>query len=117
LTRHSKFFEKRHKQFKALRNAIGGHFQFSAAQEAATHFEPDAIGKLEIKYHNSGQGGEPKLYYAGEVAAVAFTRHLLGNKPRSEKLSRVMQTANEAYYHATSSMHALILLFLWDRFA
>ena len=91
-----KFFEKHHKQFKALRNAIGGHFQFSAAQEATTHFEADAIGKLEIKYHNSGQGGGPKLYYAGEVAAVAFTRHLLGNKPRSEKLSDVMQTANEA---------------------
>jgi len=79
-------------------------------------FTQDAMSRLEIIFHPSGKGGGPKLHYAGEVAATAFTKTLPGLKPRAEEISDTIQMIHDAYSHATQAMHALIVLFLWDRF-
>ncbi len=71
------------------------------------------IARLEITLHPSGKGGGPKLYYAGEIAATAFTRHLPGIKSRAEELKDVICMIRDAYSHATKAMHALIVLFPW----
>jgi hypothetical protein len=74
------------------------------------------MGKIEITFHPFGLGGGPKLYYAGELAATAFTRHLPGVKSRSEEIEDAIKMFRDGYAHATGSMHALIILFLWERF-
>jgi hypothetical protein len=112
-----RFFERHHQQIKALRNAVGGHFGDDAAALATRNLHPDATSKLEIIFHPSGKGGGPKLYYAGEIAATAFTKTLPGLKPSAEEIADTIQMIREAYSHATQAMHALIVLFLWDRFA
>jgi hypothetical protein len=112
-----KFFEAHHKQLKGLRNAVGGHFGAEAAASATFNVEPDAIGKLEIKFDALRKGGGPKLYFAGELAATAFTRRLPGVKPGAEQIKDAIIMMRDGYAHATRSMHALIILFLWERFA
>ena len=83
---------------------------------ATKNVDPDATGKLEITFHPSGRGGGAKLYYAGELAATAFTRKLPGVKPREEEIADAIRMMRDGYAHATRSMHALIILFLWERF-
>jgi hypothetical protein len=76
----------------------------------------DAIGKLEVTLDHAKRGGGPKLHYAGELAATAFVKILPGIKTRDEELKDTIQTIAAAYGEATRAMHALLLLFLWDRF-
>lgn len=111
------FFEKNHKLLKDLRNAVGGHFSYAAAASATTNVESDSIGKIEITFDKLRRGGGPKLYYAGEIAATAFTRNLAGDKPRDEEIADAIQMMRDGYSHAAGAMHALIILFLWDRFS
>jgi hypothetical protein len=110
------FFTSNHKLLKELRNAVGGHFSAAAAESATKNLEPDATGKLEITFDPYGRGGGPKLYYAGELAATAFTRNLPGVKSRGDEIADAIRMMRDGYAHATRSMHALIILFLWERF-
>lgn len=112
-----KFFDAHHKILKDLRNAVGGHFSAEAAASATVNVDPGAVGKLEIKFDALGKGGGPKLFFAGELAATAFTRRLPGVKPRPEEIKDAIVMMRDGYAHATRSMHALIILFLWERFA
>lgn len=47
-----------HHQLKTLRNAVGGNFSAAAAKLATRNVEPNAIGKLEIRFDalRSGAG-------------------------------------------------------------
>ena len=110
------FFTSNHKLLKELRNAVGGHFSAAAAESATKNVESDATGKIEITFDPYGRGGGAKLYYAGELAATAFTRNLPGVKPRGAEIADAIKMMSEGYAHATRSMHALIILFLWERF-
>jgi hypothetical protein len=110
------FFQNNHKTLKDLRNAVGGHFHDNAAAFATRNVHSDAIAKLEVTFDPSGEGGGPKLYYAGEIAATAFTRHLPGIKAKAEEIKDVICMIRDAYSHATQAMHALIIVFLWERF-
>jgi hypothetical protein len=110
------FFESNHKLLKNLRNEVGGHFSFTAAAAATAHVEADTIGKLEITFDKLRRGGGPKLHYAGEIAAAAFTKTLPGIKSRQGDIEDAIKMMRDAYVHAANSMHALIIIFLWDRF-
>lgn len=112
-----KFFESRHNLLKDLRNAVGGHFTDAAAATATENLESNASGKLEITFDASGRGGGAKLYFAGEIAATAFVGTLPGVKTRDEEVPEAIKMVRDGYAYATRSMHALIILFLWDRFA
>ncbi len=107
------FFESNHKLLKKLRNAVGGHFSSAAAESATKNIDSDATGKLEITFDPDGSGGGTKLYYAGELAATAFTQRLPGGKDQNADAIRMVR---DGYSHAARSMHALIILFLWERF-
>jgi hypothetical protein len=111
-----RFFQEHHRLLKSLRNDIGGHFNDEAAAFATRHAEPDAIVKIEIAFHPSGRGGGPKLHYAGEIAATAFTKSLPGREPRADEIKEVICTIRDAYAHAARAMHAVVIAFLWDRF-
>jgi hypothetical protein len=110
------FFDVNHALLKGLRNAVGGHFSEAAAQAATANLETDASSKLEVTFDKTRRGGGAKLHYAGEIAATAFTRNLPRLKPRSEEVSDAIRMIRDGYAYATRSMHALIILFLWDRF-
>jgi hypothetical protein len=111
-----RFFEKHHTVLKNLRNNVGGHFGDEAAHQATTNIDPNAFGKLEVVFDKSRRGGGSKLHYAGEIAATAFTRSLPGIKPRQEEIEDAIQMVRDGYAHLTKAMHALVILFLWDRF-
>ena len=72
------FFHNHHDVLKDLRNAVGGHFGDAAAHQATANVDPDAVGKLEVTFDKSRQGGGSKLHYVGEIAATAFAKHLPG---------------------------------------
>lgn len=112
-----KFFEAKHHLLRNIRNAVGGHFTDDAAESATTSLHPEASGKLKITFDAEGRGGGPLLYYAGEIAATAFTKALPGLRSRQDEISEAIQTIRDGYAYATKAMHALIILFLWDRFA
>jgi hypothetical protein len=111
-----RFFQHHHRLLKSLRNDIGGHFNDDAAAFATRHTEPDVTAKIEITFHPFRDGGGAKLHFAGEIAATAFTKSLPGRKPRGEEIEDVIRTIRDAYAHATQTMHALVIAFLWDRF-
>ena len=110
------FFHNHHNVLKNLRNAVGGHFGDAAAHQATANVDPNAIGKLEVIFDKSRQGGGPKLYYAGEIAATAFAGNLPGVKPRQEEIHDTIRMIGDGYAHLTKAMHVLVVLFLWDRF-
>jgi hypothetical protein len=110
------FFHNHHDVLKNLRNAVGGHFGDAAAHQATANVDPDAVGKLEVTFDKSRQGGGSKLHYAGEIAATAFTKHLPAIKPRQEEIGDTIRMIRDGYAHLTKAMHALVVLFLWDRF-
>jgi hypothetical protein len=110
------FFHNHHNELKKLRNAVGGHFSDEAAHQATANVDPNAIGKLEVIFDKSRRGGGPKLHYAGEIAATAFTKHLPGIKPRQEEIGDAIRMIRDGYDHLTKAMHALVILFLWDHF-
>jgi hypothetical protein len=60
---------------------------------------------------------DPNYTNAGEIAATAFAETLPGVKPRQEEIDKTIRMVKESYRHATASMHALLVEFLWDRFA
>ena len=43
-------------------------------------------------------------------------KNLPGIKPRKEEVEDAIQMIRDGYAHATKSMHALVVLFLWERF-
>jgi hypothetical protein len=110
------FFEDHHSLLKNLRNAVGGHFNDAAAAQATAHVQPDAVGKLEITFDTVRRGGGAKLHYAAEIAATAFVKSLPGIKPHQEEINDAIGMIRDGYAHATKSAHALIILFLWERF-
>jgi len=111
-----RFFHGHHDTLKSLRNSVGGHFHDEAAGFATKHADPRATAQLVITFDPSGRGGGPKLYYAGEIAVTAFTRDLPGIKSREEEIEHVIRTIRAGYSKATEAMHALIIVFLWERF-
>jgi hypothetical protein len=42
---------------------------------------------------------------------------LPGVKERGEEIADAIRMIRDGYAHATKAMHALIIVFLWDRFA
>lgn len=110
------FFEKHHDELNSLRNAVGGHFSDKAAHRATANVHPNAVGTLEITFDKSGRGGGARLHYAGEIAATAFVGHLPGIKPRQEEIEDAICMIRDGYAYLTKAMHALVALFLWDRF-
>jgi len=111
-----RFFDLHHALLKALRNAVGGHFNDMAAAQATSNVGPEAVGRLEVIFDNARRGAGPKLHYAGEIAATAFAKSLPGIKPRQEEIDDAIQMISEGYAHAVRSAHALVILFLWERF-
>jgi hypothetical protein len=110
------FFQRHHQTLKNLRNAVGGHFSDAAAASATANLDPLAIGKLEVTMDAAQRGGGPKLHYAGEIAATAFTRALPSDEPRDERIEHAIKMIRDGYERATRSMHALIVWWLWERF-
>lgn len=105
------YFQANHKTLKSLRNSVSGHFHDEAAAYATRHAHPDAIARLEVVFHPSGRGGGPKLHYAGELAATAFTKRLPGVKDRGEEIADVIRMIRDGYAQATRAMHALVVAF------
>jgi len=111
-----RFFDSHHSVLKNLRNAVGGHFGDAAAHQATANIDSSAVQKLEVIFDKSRRGGGPKLHYAGEIAATAFARSLPGIKPRQQEIEDAIRMIRDGYAHLTKAMHALVVLFLWERF-
>jgi len=103
------FFAKNEKFFLRIRNDIGGHFGEEAARFAVSNLDPEAVGKMEVR------GRTIHLHFAGELAATAATRHLLGSN--SEQKFKVLLTRCVAgYKQATTCVHCLAVIHLWPKF-
>ena len=98
-----------------LRDDVGGHFGEQAAAYSVSHFSPDAIGRLEFRMDDQRHRTEPRLLFAGEIAATAMLRHLPGGGPPVE-IQRMIKNCAECYRHATSCVHAVIATILVPRF-
>jgi hypothetical protein len=116
LSRARNFFEHNLAAIKSLRNNVGGHFQHEAAEFAVRNIQNDAIGQLEISTRPFDEGGGPKLHFAGEVAALAFTKSLPAIKTRERESDDLISLITDGYAHATLAMYELVMLFLWSRF-
>lgn len=104
------FFREKEPFLKLVRNDIGGHFGLQSADYAVTN--ADQLTRLEMKINKKGN---IHLNFAGEIAAAATMRHLEGRTPE-EKIARLLETAVTAFGHATRSVHAISIPYLWERF-
>lgn len=104
------FFREQESFLKLVRNDIRGHFGLQAAQYAVTN--ADQLTPLDMEITEKGN---IHLNFAGEVAAAATMRHLDGGTPE-EKITKLLKIALTAFGHATNSVYAVSVAYLWDRF-
>lgn len=108
-----RFFKLNESLFVRVRNDIGGHFGLEAARYATTHMPSSSVGKLEVFLEDSKQGA--RLHFAGELAAVAMSRHLKG-KTSEQKFSLLLRKVVVGYRHAIWSVDLVIVFYLWEKF-
>jgi hypothetical protein len=110
------FFDSKEELINNIRNDIGGHFGCKAAIYAVSNLLPDAIGKIEFIYDHHNVPRDPRLHFAGEIAATASLRHLSGATAEEKVAGFIKDLIVEAYRHAAQSVHVLVALYLWPRF-
>jgi len=104
------FFAGKESLLQEIRNDIGGHFGHQAALNALDHLRPDDYGTIEFV-----DGREPRLRFAGEIAASAMLRHL-PNEDIKEYDPLLRDCIMPAFRHATSCVQILVFKYLWGRF-
>jgi hypothetical protein len=109
------FFESNESLIKKVRNDIGRHFGNSAATYAISKLDPKAMGKVELSYDDTGRC-DPRLHFAGEIAASAFLRHLPGGSVQEKLDGFIRDVLVEGYKHAAQAVQVLLVLYLWPRF-
>jgi hypothetical protein len=112
--RSIRFFRKSEAFFKKVRNDIGGHFGSEAATYAVENFNLSVIGKIEVAFERDSRA-DVRLRCAGEIAAVALGRHLVGNDSEA-KLRYLFRRVQVAYRYATISVQSLTYFHLWEKF-
>jgi hypothetical protein len=110
------FFDSKEELIKKIRNDIGGHFGSDAAIYAISNLLPDAIGTSEFIYDHHNVPRDPRLHFAGEIAATASLKHLSGANAEEKVAGFIKGLVVEAYRHAAQSVHVLVALYLWPRF-
>jgi hypothetical protein len=103
------FFKDNKDFLQKIRNDIGGHFGEEAARFTISHVDANAIGKIEIR------GKQIYLHFAGELAATAAARHLPG-RDSQQKFSALMKKCVAGYKQATTCVHSIVAIYLWDKF-
>lgn len=109
------FFQSQERLIKQIRNDVGGHFGSKAATNAVRTLNPKALGKIELRYDIRNRC-EPRLHFAGSIAAEAFLKHLGGVTVHEKVQGFIRGVLKEAYHYATNSVQILLVLYLWPRF-
>ena len=113
-----RYFKRNERFVKNIRNDIGGHFGGEAARYAVENFRPGDLGKLEITQYDSRHAGA-KLYFAGEIVAVATFRRLPGGPEKETwawEYRRLLRIVKAGWRYATSSTRSIVAHYLWARF-
>jgi hypothetical protein len=110
------FFQQNEGLIKEIRNDIGGHFGLPAAQFAVENLNVDAVGKIEVILDEDRRPRDPRLHFAGEIAASAMCKRLPGHDLHEEMGDLIKNRVAEGYRQATMCVQALVALHLWPRF-
>jgi hypothetical protein len=110
------FFSANIRQLRKVRNDIGGHFGKEAAQHAVENLDPKGSSKIEFILDKVGQPKDPRLHYAGDIAAAALSRSLPGKDLAAEVEHFIQTVLVSAYTHATQVVQVFIAIDLAHRF-
>lgn len=110
------FFRSKESLIKQVRHDIGGHFGSKAAIYAVANLSPKAVSKVQLTYRGPNRRCDPRLHFAGDIAASAFLRHLPGATVHEQVERFLKGVLVEGYRHATNSVQVLLALILWPRF-
>jgi hypothetical protein len=110
------FFRANEGLVKRIRNDLGGHFGCDASFFAIESLARDTVGKLEVMTDASGQPREPRLHFAGEIAASALGRHLCGKDLHAAIKHLIADVLVRAYKHAATCVQILVAVYLWPKF-
>jgi hypothetical protein len=109
------FFRSKEQLIRDVRHDIGGHFGSKAAIYAVRNLSPK-VGKIEFRYDVRNLPSDPRLHFAGEIAASAFLRHLPGVSVEQQVGGFIKNVLVEGYRHAANCVQIILVLHLWPRF-
>lgn len=112
----TEFFKKNGQFLQRIRNDIGGHFGEKAAEYAVFNLDPNVVSKIELISDASGRPNDPRLHFAGEIAAAALARHLPGKDLQHEVEHLIQNVLIDAYTHATNVVQVFVATHLMSRF-
>jgi hypothetical protein len=108
------FFAQHKEMFKTVRNDIGGHFQQSIVAYALENAGAKTMAKMSIVV-GSNDGAGPKLNFAADIVAIAFTKHK-GDRTEREFFEYLLKLFIQGMGHATMAVHLISAYYLWQRF-
>jgi hypothetical protein len=110
------FFAKNMPQIQRVRNDVGGHFGQEAAQYAVKHLVSGSSGKIEFVRDGQGNPRDPRLHFAGEIAATALGRAFPGQTLSVASEIFIRDVLLEAFRQAARCVQVLIVMDLAHRF-
>ena len=110
------FFGRNDALLRKVRNNVGGHFGQQAARHAIQKLPAKTFGKIELILDESGRIREPRLHFAGELAATAIGRAFPNEDLHEALKTFIGSIVLGGYQHATQSVQILIGLELLPRF-
>ena len=113
--RAMKFFQENEVLIKNVRNDLGGHFGLEAAKYAVANIRPNVCGKIEFSFKHPHRVN-PKLHFAGEIAATALGKRLGGTTTKAKLALFFQEILIPGYRYATDLIDPILLFLLLPRF-
>jgi hypothetical protein len=113
--RATAYFRKYDRYVKQLRHNVGGHFGSAAGKLAIKGLLPHAVGRIEVRFTDSAEGGTPLFFFASEIAATGTLCHVPGATIPA-KTRRLFRHAYVGYRWATMAVDCITIYYLWERF-
>jgi hypothetical protein len=111
-----RFFTTHKPTIQRIRNDIGGHFGNEAAHYAIENLDPSGTSKIECILNAKGMPVDPRLHFAGDIAAAALGRSLGANNLPKKVEDLIQNKLVNAYAHVTAVVQALVATDLMWRF-
>ena len=109
-----RFFQRRDKDLRDIRNDFGGHFGYRPAWFAINHLHDGPV-IFEYAADRGRQRGNVRFKFAGEIVAIGMRRHARADNP-VDHFRLMFRLALAGFGHAARCAQILAVYDLWPRF-
>ena len=115
-----RYFASKQPEWKAVRDALGGHYLESSAKYAVENLGTGATGKLEIELDHEQQTGNAKLHFCTELVAVVMRKTMPNQNQTPDEFAAFIEALFESvttgWRYAVEAVNVVIADYLVPRF-